>query len=111
MCDLNIVDVPPRRETGRCLQVEKVIRQAITQCRHHIKEKVCPRTCTFMLFYSQMVIKVVSTFNPGPDDAIDIASLAAVITSSTKVKPTAALYMRIALIVCLSASIPVLRPS
>ena len=108
MCDLNIIDIPPRHKMGQRLQVKKVIRQAIMQCHHHIKEKVCPRTCTFMLFYLQMVIKVVSTFNLGPDDAINITLLAAVITPSTKVKPTMALYMQIALIVCLSTSIPVL---
>ena len=44
--------------------------------------------------------KIVNTLKSSTRDPVDIASLTASIVSTTKVKPTAALYMRIAFIVC-----------
>ncbi|RDX47099.1 hypothetical protein OH76DRAFT_1419778 [Lentinus brumalis] len=39
MRDLNVSDLPPRHETGRCEEVIRVIGKAMITCRHHVKEK------------------------------------------------------------------------
>ncbi|KAI0349302.1 hypothetical protein OH77DRAFT_1432189 [Trametes cingulata] len=78
MRELGVANVPPAHETARCDAVLACIGKALTDCRHHIKNKVS------------------ESMKPGVQGSKDIASLCAAITSRSKVKPTAAMYMRIA---------------
>ncbi|CDO76975.1 hypothetical protein BN946_scf184298.g2 [Trametes cinnabarina] len=78
MRQLGVANLPSMQETGRCEVLLTYIGKSLTDCRHHIKNKVT------------------ETLKAGCKSAKDIGSLTAAITSRSKVRPTAALYMRIA---------------
>ncbi|KAI0701548.1 hypothetical protein C8T65DRAFT_741690 [Cerioporus squamosus] len=88
MRDLNVSDLPPRHETGRCEEILRVIGKAMTACRHHMKDKI------------------IETLDPKKKVARDIGSLSAAILSRSKVKPTAAFYIRAAYIRWVAACFP-----
>ncbi|OJT12656.1 hypothetical protein TRAPUB_10799 [Trametes pubescens] len=77
MWQFNLSGLPPPYETGRCAIIEACIGKAMTDCRHHIKTKV-------------------NESLKADARAKDIASLAAQIIGRSRIKPTAALYMRLA---------------
>ncbi|KAI0355644.1 hypothetical protein OH77DRAFT_302393 [Trametes cingulata] len=78
MRELGVANIPPAHETARCDAVLACIGKALTDCRHHIKNKVS------------------ETLKTGAQGPKDIASLCAAIANRSKVKPTAAMYMRVA---------------
>ena len=96
--ELNVADIPPAHETGRCDEVLKVISKALTDCRCHMKEKVSGMFRN-AFHHILMQIQIAATLGSSDDVSKDIASLTTAILSRTKVKATVLIYLRIAFIV------------
>ncbi|KAJ3992123.1 hypothetical protein F5050DRAFT_1811809 [Lentinula boryana] len=81
MRQLNVLNLPPATETGRCDIVCEIIKKTMTDVRHHIKDKIKQ-----------------SLKDDSPSH--DIAALTRACIGGSKAKPTAALFMRIAFLSC-----------
>ncbi|KAJ3983802.1 hypothetical protein F5890DRAFT_1462372 [Lentinula detonsa] len=77
MRQLSVSNLPPASETGRCDAIMEIIKKAMTDARHNIKEKIL------------LSIKDGSTHR-------DIAALTRACIGTSKARPTAALFIRIA---------------
>ncbi|KAJ3781107.1 hypothetical protein GGU10DRAFT_379884 [Lentinula aff. detonsa] len=78
MRQLNVNNLPPSSETGRCDVILEIIKKGMTDARHNIKEKIAS-----------------SVKNEGAAHR-DIAALTRACIATSKAKPTALLFIRIA---------------
>lgn len=51
MRELNVAEIPPTRETGRCELVQTVIAKGLTDWRHHVKVTVRPDEAAIALSF------------------------------------------------------------
>ncbi|KAE9385091.1 hypothetical protein BT96DRAFT_950089 [Gymnopus androsaceus JB14] len=78
MRQLNVNNLPPPSETGRCDVIMEIIKKGMTDARHNIKEKIT------------------SSVKNEAAAHRDIAALTRACIATSKAKPTAALFVRIA---------------
>lgn len=116
-----ITELPPSKETGRCDLIKTVIVGALTTYRCHVKTCVrCLFFRTRVIWFRCQVFKALTELQPelspevfpsGPDEetpketsqkgrVVDIATLTRNCIGTAPMQPTAALYQRIAFIVC-----------
>lgn len=91
MRKLELAEIPPARETGRCDVVKAAIMKGLTEYRCHVKAEV---------FAALIDPKLSEEEKENAKIGKDIATLTRSCIGTAPTKPTAGLYHRLALIVC-----------